>query len=149
MTSVAFPGAEHTRFAHALGAAFVMKLLLAGSAPSTMSSPFWQQVTTSQARDALAAALLHDVGHGPLSHLFEDVIPGTPPHEVWTERIVSVPVDGRSSASSRALDPGCPTASPRSFTESIALAVPREGRERGLSTSIDATTCFETRMRRA
>ncbi len=29
VTSLAFPGAEHTRFAHAIGAAFVMKLLLA------------------------------------------------------------------------------------------------------------------------
>src|SRR5580692_8150864 len=28
VTSLAFPGAEHTRFAHAVGAAFVMKLLL-------------------------------------------------------------------------------------------------------------------------
>jgi len=29
VTSLAFPGAEHSRFAHAIGAAFVMKLLVA------------------------------------------------------------------------------------------------------------------------
>ncbi len=91
VTSVAFPGAEHTRFAHAIGAAFVMKLLLARLRAIHGDLPFWQQVSTDRARDAIAAAFLHDVGHGPLSHLFEDAIPGTPHHEVWTERIVLDP----------------------------------------------------------
>lgn len=107
VTSVAFPGAEHTRFAHAIGAAFVMKLLLARLRAIHHELPFWQQVTTGQARDALAAALLHDVGHGPLSHLFEDVIPGTPHHEVWTERIVMSPSTGVHGVLA-SLDPGMP-----------------------------------------
>jgi HD superfamily phosphohydrolase len=34
------------------------------------------------------------VGHGPLSHLFENAIPGTPAHETWTERIVLDPSTG-------------------------------------------------------
>jgi HD superfamily phosphohydrolase len=88
VTSVAFPGAEHTRFAHALGAAFVMKLFIARLRAIHHELPFWQQLTTGPARDALAAALLHDVGHGPMSHLFENAIPGAPPHEVWTERVL-------------------------------------------------------------
>jgi HD superfamily phosphohydrolase len=88
VTSVAFPGAEHTRFAHAIGAAFVMKQLLTRLRAIHGELPFWQQVSTGPARDALAAALLHDVGHGPYSHLFEDAIPGTPHHEVWTERVI-------------------------------------------------------------
>ena len=50
--------------------------------------PFWQRLTTERARDALAAALLHDVGHGPFSHLFEDALPDAPTHEDWTTRIV-------------------------------------------------------------
>jgi HD superfamily phosphohydrolase len=94
VTSLAFPGAEHTRFAHAVGAAFVMKQLLARLRAIHEELPFWHRVTTDRARDALAAALLHDVGHGPLSHLFEDAIPGTPHHEVWTERIVLDPQTG-------------------------------------------------------
>jgi hypothetical protein len=94
VASVAFPGAEHTRFAHAIGAAHVMKLLLVRLRQIHGELPFWQQVTTDRAQDALAAAFLHDVGHGPLSHLFEDAIPGTAHHEEWTERIVLDPSTG-------------------------------------------------------
>ncbi len=88
VTSFAFPGAEHTRFAHAVGAAFVMKQLLVRLRSIHGSLPYWQQITSDRAQDAIAAALLHDVGHGPLSHLFEDAIPGVPMHEEWTRRIV-------------------------------------------------------------
>lgn len=94
VASVAFPGAEHTRFAHAIGAAFVMTKLLARLRQIHGELPFWQQVTSERAQDALAAAFLHDVGHGPLSHLFEDAIPGTSHHEEWTERIVLDPSTG-------------------------------------------------------
>jgi len=94
VTSYAFPGAEHTRFAHAIGAAHVMKLLLARLRQIHGELPFWQQVTSERAQDALAAAFLHDVGHGPLSHLFEDAIPGTAHHEEWTEKIILDPSTG-------------------------------------------------------
>ena len=94
VASVAFPGAEHTRFAHAIGAAHVMKLLLARLRQIHGDLPFWQQVTSERAQDALAAAFLHDAGHGPLSHLFEDSIPGTAHHEEWTERIILDPQTG-------------------------------------------------------
>lgn len=94
VANVAFPGAEHTRFAHAIGAAFVMKKLLARLRQIHGELPFWQQVTSERAQDALAAAFLHDVGHGPLSHLFEDAIPGTAHHEAWTEKIVLDPSTG-------------------------------------------------------
>src|SRR3954447_11658126 len=94
VANVAFPRAEHTRFAHAIGAAFVMKKLLARLRQIHGELPFWQQVTSERAQEALAAAFLHDVGHGPLSHLFEDAIPGTAHHEEWTERIVLDPSTG-------------------------------------------------------
>ena len=94
VTSLAFPGAEHSRFAHAVGAAFVMKLFLARLRSIHGELPVAQRVTTERAREALAAALLHDLGHGPLSHLFEEAIPAVGPHEAWTERMVLDPSTG-------------------------------------------------------
>ncbi|HEY2518186.1 MAG TPA: HD domain-containing protein [Polyangiaceae bacterium] len=107
VTSLAFPGAEHTRFAHAIGAAFVMKQLLGRLRAIQDDLPFWHRVSTDRARDALAAAFLHDVGHGPLSHLFEDVLPNSPHHEAWTERIVMDPATGVHKVLS-GLDPQMP-----------------------------------------
>ena len=107
VANVAFPGAEHTRFAHALGAAHVMKLLLARLRAIHDELPFWQRVTSDRAQDALAAALLHDLGHGPLSHLFEDAIPGTAHHEEWTEKIILDPSTGVHRVLA-ALDGGMP-----------------------------------------
>ncbi|MBI4703283.1 MAG: HD domain-containing protein [Deltaproteobacteria bacterium] len=98
LTCLAFPGAEHTRFAHALGAAHVMQLLVARLRRIDGELPFWQRLTSDRARDAIAAALLHDVGHGPLSHLFEEAVAGfgdrIPDHEQWTERILLDPSTG-------------------------------------------------------
>jgi HD superfamily phosphohydrolase len=94
VTSLAFPGAEHSRFAHAVGAAFVMKLLLTRLRAIHGELAPSLRVTTERAREALSAALLHDLGHGPLSHLFEEAIPAVGPHETWTERIVLDPSTG-------------------------------------------------------
>jgi HD superfamily phosphohydrolase len=88
LTSLAFPGAEHTRFSHAVGSAHVMQRFLARLRQIDSDLPFWQRVTSERARDALAAALLHDVGHGPFSHLFEDALPGAVRHEKWTTRVI-------------------------------------------------------------
>lgn len=91
LTSLAFPGAEHTRFSHAVGAAHVMQRFLARLRQIDGGLPFWQRVTSERARDAIAAALLHDLGHGPLSHLFEEAMPGSMKHESWTTRILRDP----------------------------------------------------------
>lgn len=107
VTSLAFPGAEHSRFAHALGSAFVMKRLLSRLRTIHGSLPQAHRVTEQHATEALAAALLHDLGHGPLSHLFEMVIPGAPEHEAWTERILLDPSTGVSQVLS-AVDPSLP-----------------------------------------
>lgn len=107
VASYAFPGAEHTRFAHAIGAAHVMKLFLARLRQIQGDLPFWQQVTSERAQEALAAAFLHDVGHGPLSHLFEEAIAGSSHHEEWTERIVLDPSTGVYKVLA-AVDPSLP-----------------------------------------
>lgn len=91
LTSLAFPGAEHTRFAHSLGAAHVMQQLIARLRKIDHELPFWQRLTSDRARDAIAAAFVHDLGHGPFSHLFEDAAGGAIRHEQWTERILLDP----------------------------------------------------------
>lgn len=88
LSSLSYPGGDHTRFSHAIGAAFVMTRLLRRLRSIHDELPFWQRVTTERAREALAAALLHDVGHGPYSHLFEELLPSGPRHEDWTTRIL-------------------------------------------------------------
>ncbi len=107
VTSLAFPGAEHTRFAHALGTAHVMQRLLARLRELHDELPYWQRVTSERAEDALSAALLHDVGHGPLSHLFESALPALPHHEHWSTEILLEPSGPVFQALSRA-DAGRP-----------------------------------------
>jgi HD superfamily phosphohydrolase len=60
-----FPGAEHTRFNHALGALALMHDAL--TSLSNKGTPISPEEHTA----ALAAALLHDVGHGAFSHTLE------------------------------------------------------------------------------
>ncbi len=60
-----FPGGEHTRFTHALGAMALMQDTLVTLAEK--GTP----ITPEEHRAALAAALLHDVGHSPFSHTLE------------------------------------------------------------------------------
>ncbi|MFI5300133.1 MAG: HD domain-containing protein [Polyangiales bacterium] len=91
VTHLVFPGAEHSRFTHAIGATHVMTRLVRRLRDIHESLPFWQRLTSDRARDALAAALLHDVGHGPYSHLFEEAVPGARPHEDWSLEIVRDP----------------------------------------------------------
>lgn len=78
--SFVFPGAMHTRFSHSLGT-----LHLAGRVFDqlcTENSPLAVHYTPSQLeyfRQILRfSALLHDVGHPPLSHIAEDLLPPLP-----------------------------------------------------------------------
>jgi uncharacterized protein len=88
LAALVYPGAEHSRFSHAIGAAHVMMRLIQRLEQVHHELPPEQRVTGERARELVAAALLHDVGHGPLSHLFEDALPNAPCHEEWTRRIL-------------------------------------------------------------
>lgn len=74
-----FHGAEHTRFHHSLGVYEIARQLI----DQFHEYPEWDDRNREL---LLAAALLHDVGHGPFSHAFEHVF--SVRHEVWTERII-------------------------------------------------------------
>jgi hypothetical protein len=68
-----FPGATHNRFLHSIGVCH-----LAGAAFDSIFShrPLKNPQRLMQFKNVVrAAALLHDVGHGPLSHTTEDVMP--------------------------------------------------------------------------
>jgi HD superfamily phosphohydrolase len=79
MAYLAYQGAEHSRFSHSLGVLHLATRIL------DHLSKEWR-VTAFQRLAVRCAALVHDVGHGPFSHVFENVT-GIP-HEVWTERIL-------------------------------------------------------------
>jgi uncharacterized protein len=66
-----FPGATHTRFAHSIGVFQTARQLM--SLIRRYEDSHQQQFKHQQAQHALAAALLHDVGHGMFSHAFEAV----------------------------------------------------------------------------
>jgi hypothetical protein len=91
LTSLVFPGAEHSRFAHSLGAAHVMVRLLARLKTVQSALPADLRIDDESEADAIAASLLHDLGHGPFSHLFEEVIPDARRHEDWTLDVVLDP----------------------------------------------------------
>ncbi len=91
LASLAFPGGEHSRFAHALGSAHVMQRYLDRVRTLEGELPAHDRIDDATALAALAAALLHDLGHGPYSHTFEAVLPDSPKHETWTSQVLLDP----------------------------------------------------------
>jgi len=78
LADIVYPGALHTRFHHALGAMHLMSQAL--RTLQEKGHMIWEP----EAEGAQAAILLHDLGHGPFSHVLESVvIPGVP-HESIT-----------------------------------------------------------------
>ena len=89
---ITYPTAEHTRFSHSIGTAF-----LAGKIFDRLELE--EQITFKDedgdhtlSRDQLklllqTTALLHDIGHGPFSHAFETVMEQD--HEEWTVKIIT------------------------------------------------------------
>ena len=84
-----FPGAEHSRFGHVLGA-----MELAGrvyDAVAVRSDGILDPDRLSQARRLVrAAALLHDIGHAPFSHSAEELFEGGIDHEEMTRRLLGL-----------------------------------------------------------
>lgn len=65
MTHYVYPGANHTRFQHALGAMYLM-----GLAIDVIRSK-GHEIRDNEAEAVTIAILLHDIGHGPFSHSLE------------------------------------------------------------------------------
>lgn len=68
MSHLVFPGANHTRFHHALGALYLMNEALLNLKSKGVD------ISEEEAEGACIAILLHDIGHGPFSHTLEQTI---------------------------------------------------------------------------
>jgi uncharacterized protein len=80
-----YPSAQHSRFEHSLGAMHIAGL----AGESLLVKGYIDNAETVQ--ELRLAALLHDIGHGPFSHLFEEVLEtgcGTS-HEEMGRRIIA------------------------------------------------------------
>jgi HD superfamily phosphohydrolase len=79
MASLAYPGADHSRYSHSLGVMETARKILDQLAQSMAIDPEGRTI-------CVVAALLHDLGHGPFSHVFERV--SGVHHEDLTRRVI-------------------------------------------------------------
>ena len=75
LSHLVYPGANHTRFHHALGAMHLMN-----EAIDVLRSK-GVEITEDEKLGALVAILLHDIGHGPFSHTLEHSLLNSIQHE--------------------------------------------------------------------
>ncbi len=75
LATAVYPGAQHTRFQHSLGAFHLM------SEAITSLRSKGNFIFDSEAEAVQAAILLHDIGHGPFSHVLENTIVNGVSHE--------------------------------------------------------------------
>ncbi len=75
LTSFVYPGANHTRFQHGIGALHLMVMAI-----STLRSK-GVEISPEEEEATYIAILLHDVGHGPFSHALENSIINGITHE--------------------------------------------------------------------
>lgn len=75
MSSFVYPGTQHTRFQHSLGAMYLMGEAI------TQLRMLGYDISKDDAEGALAAILLHDIGHAPFSHVLENSLVSDISHE--------------------------------------------------------------------
>ncbi|TYQ31007.1 HD domain-containing protein [Pseudanabaena sp. UWO310] len=85
---------EHSRFTHSLGVAFVARRMIDRI---TLNSEVDSKLAWNWKYETIAAALLHDIGHGPFSHSLEEILQVINPelskderfdHEYMTSRLI-------------------------------------------------------------
>ena len=79
-----YPGGQHSRFEHVIGCMFLAGRV--GGILESRNSGFKKEMTEK----IRVSALLHDVGHGPFSHMFEEVLAEKTDvtHEDMSQRII-------------------------------------------------------------
>lgn len=82
VSRLAYHGAEYSRLGHSLGVYHLFQSMIG------QLSIYGLNVDEADLLAGLAAALLHDIGHGPFSHVLERVITPEKDHEEWTHEII-------------------------------------------------------------
>ena len=75
LSYLVYPGAMHSRFGHSLGAMHLMQEAIQSLRLKGV------EITDEEATAAMIAILLHDIGHGPFSHVLEHTIVEGVTHE--------------------------------------------------------------------
>jgi uncharacterized protein len=100
VTEFVYPGATHSRFAHSVGVFHNARQLLRLIKREINMGRVEGEFDERRAQVAVLAALLHDIGHGPFSHAFEEALKSiaeqrakgeksaVKKHEIWTAEIV-------------------------------------------------------------
>lgn len=80
-----YPGANHTRFEHSLGVAYLAKRMT-----ENLRDLQGVDISDEDINDCVVAALCHDIGHGPFSHNFESLLikHNNKDHEDYTEWLI-------------------------------------------------------------
>ena len=68
LASVVYPGAQHTRFQHSLGAFHLMSEAIISLSQKGVF------IFNNEQEAVCAAILMHDIGHGPFSHVLENTL---------------------------------------------------------------------------
>lgn len=76
MSFLVFPGANHTRFEHAIGAVHLMRQAIA-----TLRLK-GHEISDEEAEAVTIAILLHDIGHAPFSHVLENTLVNSSHEEI-------------------------------------------------------------------
>lgn len=84
MTDLVYPGANHTRFAHALGAYHLMCKAV------TVLRQKNVEISPEEEEALYCGILLHDIGHGPFSHTLEFIIVKDIHHETLSLKIMQM-----------------------------------------------------------
>ena len=137
LSEFVFPSATHTRFAHSLGVFHNARQLIGLIEREFALKRAPGEFDEKRARVAVLAALLHDIGHGPFSHSFEEArkaISGLKirKHEWYSGEMIR---NGSSQLGSFLADADV---NPEEVSELIEAATPKDMYHAVVSSSFDA-----------
>jgi uncharacterized protein len=92
LTSIVYPGAQHTRLQHSLGSMHLMSEAIQQLRHQGL------EITHAEAEAARACILLHDIGHGPFSHALEQTVVTNVHHEqisLWMMELINKEMNNR------------------------------------------------------